>query len=160
MNTRPAFLAAVPLAVMALLSGCSDLGPDENQLAKDIALHREIWEGKRPSAYTYEVLRGCNCSEEGQGPVWVRVQGTTVLSRVYSASGEPVPSTLAGVFPSVDGLFDLLEEAVRVDAWSISVSWHPERGYPISLFVDYEGSSINDEVGYTIVTAPAADTGS
>lgn len=161
MRPRTVIASAVLLpGLCALLVGCQDLGPTSDDLLEQIAVHRDVWESKRPPAYRYELARSCNCNEEGRGPVWVRVQGAQVVSQVYSSTGDPVSTGLQGVFPSVDGLFDLLEEAARSDVWSINVAWHPDEGYPVTLFVDYDGNAINDEIGYTVVTAPAADAGS
>jgi hypothetical protein len=152
---------AAAAALLALFgSGCQDMGPGDAGLLDDIALHRALWASKRPSAYVYELQRICECTVDAQGPVRIRVQGTTVVERSYTASGVPVASGLAGVFPSMEGLFDLLEEAAKKDPWYMNMNWDPELGYPRDLYVDLKSNVMNDEISYRVVTAPSADAGS
>ena len=159
MIPHPLRALALPAALIVLSAGCQDLAPQNSQLLKDIAAYRSIWESKRPTAYVYDLRRSCNCPEETQGPVRVRVRGSQVVQRTYTATGTPLASSLEAAFPSVEGLFDLLEDAVKRDAWSVTINWNPELGFPSDVYVDYDGSAINDEVGYRVVTAPSPDTG-
>ncbi|NJD20903.1 MAG: hypothetical protein FIA95_16665 [Gemmatimonadetes bacterium] len=159
MIPHPLRAVALPAALVVLSAGCQGLGPQSSELLEDIALHRSIWESKRPTAYAYDLQRTCNCPEEAQGPVRVRVHGSQVVQRTYTATGAPLASGLEAAFPSVEGLFDLLEDAVKRDAWSVTINWNAEFGFPSDLYVDYDGSAINDEVGYRVVTTPTPDTG-
>lgn len=157
----PASSAALAAALVLLGSACRDLGPHSVEILDDILLHRSIWESRRPAAYVFELQRFCNdCGAEEQGPVRVRVQGTAVVERRYTASGEPVASGLESTFPSVEGLFDLLEQAARRDVWYLSISWDPELGYPRDLYVDYDSNVAGEEISYRVVEAVAADEGS
>ena len=159
MTPRHVAAAACSAFLVLLCSACQDLGPSQDYLLEDIATHRVIWESRRPSAYVYELERFCNCTEEARGPVRVRVRGMAVVERRYTASGAAVASSLEGVFPSVEGLFDLLEEAAKRDPWYINMNWDPDLGYPRDLYVDFESNVIDDEVSYKVVTAPSADGG-
>lgn len=149
-------------AVLLALSGtaCHDLGPTADTILDDIALHRTLWESKRPSAYVFELKRVCSCPETEQGPVRIRVQGNTVVERTFTSSQAPVPPSLHAAFPSIEGLFDLLTDAAKRDPWYINMNWDPELAYPRDLYVDYDSRVINDEVSYQVVTAPVADPGS
>jgi hypothetical protein len=152
--------AAAPLGILVLLgSACSDLSPDIDGFLDDIAVHRAIWESRRPSSYAYELERWCDCPKEEQGPVRVKVEGTVVVERRYAATGGAVPASLYSAFPSVDGLFDLLTDAAKRGPWSVNVSWDEELGYPRDLYVDFEANVINDELSYRVVSAPTADPG-
>ncbi len=155
---------AAPVALLglcaALASACSDVGPENDGLLQDIANHRAMWESKRPPAYVYELKRWCDCPDEARGPVSVRVQGVTVVGRVYTPTGAPLTAGLESAFPSVDGLFDLLEAAARKNPWSVNINWDPEAGFPRDLYVDFKSNVIHDEVSYQVVVPPTPAPGS
>ena len=86
------------------------------------------------------------------------VDGANVVSRTYTDGGEPVDSSLAGLFPAVDGLFDLLDDAVARGAVQVSVTWATEGGLPLDAFIDYAANVADEEQGFRIVGVPT-DTG-
>lgn len=143
-----------------VLSACSDLGPTGEGLAAEIAAHRALWEERRPSAYVYEVERVCFCPVEARGPVRVRVRDAQVLARAYVATGAPVSGELERLFPGVEGLFDVLEDAVARNADQIRVEWDLESGAPLDLWIDYDGTTADEEQGFRIVAEPRPDPAS
>lgn len=150
---RPLPSAAL-VAAMSLASGCFILGPDDRDLEDEIAAHRAQWVAERPQTYQYDVEHVCYCPEEAMGPVRVIVSGEEVVSRTYVDDGSAVSEHLAPFFPSVDGLFDVLQEAVDQDADQIHVSWDAETGIPREFFIDYSVSMADEEQGYTVVAMP------
>jgi hypothetical protein len=156
----PAAAAVLAAVLVVLGSACRDLGPNSSDLLDDILLHRSIWESRRPAAYGVELERFCTgCTAEERGPVRLRVEGTTVMERHYTASGDPVPGSLVSVFPSVEGLFDLLEDAARRDIWYMNISWDSELSYPRDLYVDYDSNRTGDEVSYRVEVILGPDGG-
>jgi hypothetical protein len=73
-----------------------------------------------------------------------------VVSAVYVEDGSPAEVG----FPTVDGLFDVLEEAVRRDAHRVDVTWDPETGVPVDLYVDYDENVADEETGYRVTEIP------
>ena len=51
---------------------------------------------------------------------------------------------------TVAGLFDLIQEAIDQGAYSISVVYHPDLGYPASLGIDYDRRIADEEVGFRV----------
>jgi hypothetical protein len=147
------------LVAVALLLGCADAGPHPGAVAREIDVHRALWAAARPAAYVYEVERVCFCAPAGRGPVRVVVDGANVVSRTYTDGGEPVDSSLTAFFPAVDGLFDLLDDAVARGAVRVSVTWAPEGGLPLDAFIDYSENIADEEQGFRIVAVPAASGG-
>ncbi|MBM4183134.1 MAG: hypothetical protein FJ207_02800 [Gemmatimonadetes bacterium] len=133
----------------ALLAGCSDLGFDVRSLT-DLERARSRWERTRPNAYVYAIERLCFCPVEYIGPVRVRVQGDTVLERVYVDSGSPVPSGVADFFPTVDGLFAILADAYSDDADDVRVTYDPVTGVPVDFFIDYMEMAADEELGMRV----------
>lgn len=142
------------MAALALFAACGDQGPSDPDLGGEIAAQRALWEARRPPAYVYDVERLCFCHPDARGPVRVRVEGGLVRERAYVASGAPVPADLRELFPDVDGLFDLLEEAFERDAWEIRVTWDEESGAPADLWIDYDQRVADEELGFRMVSKP------
>lgn len=155
----PRVLPASGLLALVLCA-CADLGPTGEGLRAEIAAHRALWEERRPSAYVYEVERVCFCPIEARGPVRVRVRGTQVFDRAYVATGSPVGDGFELFFPGVDGLFDVLEDAVTRDADQVRVEWDPQSGAPLDLWIDYDRAIADEEQGFRIVAEPRPDPGS
>ena len=80
----------------------------------------------------------------------VSVSGQDVTERVYVDSGDPVPASFAELFPSVDGLFDILEAAIVGDAHVIEVTYDTVSGVPIDLWIDYVENIADEELGFRV----------
>jgi len=143
------------LALLSLLGGCADVGPEVGGLAEEVAQHRRIWEARGQSTYLFELERQCFCGTEARGPVRVTVEGNQVTGRIYSDTGTAVPEPFADLFPSVDGLFDILEDALARSAERVEVTWDDESGVPLSFFIDYSVTMADEELGYSVLSGPS-----
>jgi hypothetical protein len=81
------------------------------------------------------------------GPVIVIVDGGTVTRR-YVANNAVVSSTFAELFPTIDELFDIIEDARRRDAASLAVDYDPTYGFPTRVSIDYHREMADDEIVY------------
>lgn len=141
------FLGRMVLVLM--LGACSDLGPVEGSRA-ELERNRETWQRLRPSSYEYGVERLCFCGFESRGPVRVTVTGDDVSGRTYIDSGDPVPAPLGELFPTVDGLFDVLFDAIEREAYRIDVTYDPISGVPLDLWIDYLHTVADEELGFSV----------
>lgn len=148
-RTLAAFALVLPFA-----AACFASQSEREQLEEAVAINRSLWEAQRPDHYRYVLRHTCFCAPAAIGPVEIEVQGGSVASRRYVESGEPVPEDLAEVFPSVSGLFDVLQEALDTGADEIEVTWDPVLGYPREFFIDYQVNVADEEQGYAVVGAP------
>ena len=97
------------------------------------------------------LFRSCECTPEMTGPVRVVVENGVVLARRYTATGATVAAALANAFPSVEGLFDFIEDAQRQNAFRLEVSYDAALGYPTLIAVDYDRTIADDEFTYTTI---------
>ncbi len=154
----PALVALVTLTLVP--AGCTFGSSIENELLEEIEINRAIWEARRPSAYRMVLQRNCFCGLEARGPVEVYVAGDTVGARRYwvelddELASQQVPEELHHLFPDVDGLFDLLLDAVATGADRVDVTWDPALGVPRSFFIDYRENVADEEQGYEIREGP------
>ena len=140
-----ASLTAVSLIALA----CSISGPDgeDDPLAR-LADAVEAWEASGISNYELAMRRTCGeCLPASALAVVVTVSaGETSVSR--ATNGEPVEAP-AGIYPDVEGLFDLIEDMVLAGA-DVDVDYDGDLGFPRSISVDPVPDAVDDEFGYVI----------
>lgn len=134
--------------VTLTLFGCDDpLGPLTDAGEDRIRLQREIWEAQQIDDYVFETRRICFCPFVG----WleVTVQGDTVQS-ISPLDDPDIPEWVVSEYPTVDELFDILEDAVDRNAAEMEVTWHETLGYPESFWIDYSHNVADEELGHDI----------
>ena len=129
---------------IALGSGCGT-GPGD-RLAQ-LAEARRIWDGQAITSYLVTIKRVCFCSEVRS--VRVTVANRQVVSRAFVDDGQPVPAVLIQAYPSIDGLFDLLEDAAR-RADEIHLTFDPTIGIPLQANIDFVKNAVDDEVNFIV----------
>ena len=131
-------------ALLVVVSACSSTsGP-----AAEFAAARQRWNERGPTSYVVTVRRSCECLPEAAGPVAVTVRAGAVQSRVYTASGNAVSAQFQELFPTVDGLFALIESARRQKVHQLIVEYDDAMGYPVRVSIDFDRNHVDDEVSY------------
>lgn len=143
--TTPSRLGLSALGLLSLLAtSCDSLGPERSELERA----RALWEATGPSDYSYAVERLCFCGYTG--PARVTVEDGEVVS-VVSLTEQQLPiEPSEDLFPSVDGLFDILEDAMARDVHSITATYDPETGVPVEFFIDYQEFTVDEELGMRV----------
>lgn len=136
---------ALAFAVVSLAGCRSPAGPGEVLQAA-----RARWAEVGINDYSITVRRACECTPEMMGPVVVEVRDGAVVSRVYSSNGAAVDASHASLFPTVDGLFDILDEAARTRAARVQGKYDSYYGYPTYAAIDRDRLVVDDEVIYTV----------
>lgn len=136
------------LPALLVLAGCSDAtGPDD--AAALLEQSRDTWFNAGITSYRYTITRSCECAPESAGPVTVEVRNGLVVDRRYQ-SGAAVSPQYSGIFTTVPGLFDIIEEAVALPAASLAVRYNEDHGYPESIAIDWVAGAVDDEVSYRV----------
>src|SRR6185295_5174161 len=110
-------IAALASAMFTLAS-CSSMVSPEEQLASA----RARWAQRAPASYSITLRRGCECLPETVGPATVTVSNGEI-SVNYTSTGASVPKAYVSVFPDVEGLFDLIEEAHKNNYHKVDVEY-------------------------------------
>ncbi|HEY7530014.1 MAG TPA: DUF6174 domain-containing protein [Gemmatimonadota bacterium] len=140
-------LAILALALSLTLVSCSDgAGPGSRRpTSGELAQQRELWGERGIEDYVLTVRRVCECLPEAIGPVEVRVRDGVAVSRTYRATGLPVDPPHADLFPTVEGLFDAVEDGIRRDAERLEVEYAP-LGFPSRVLIDVRRLVGDDEM--------------
>ncbi len=108
---------------------------------------RELWRQAAIQDYSVTVERRCFCSGASQ-PVIVQVSGGTVVSTTDAQTGDPIDISTVGPYPSVEGMFAILQDAVDRNANDIIATYHIDLGYPLELQIDFSRDTKDEELGY------------
>lgn len=139
-RARPVLIA---LAVAAL--GCSDpLGPQENRLAEA----RAAWSLGAPAGYEFEFQRLCFCGPDTTRPVRIEVRFGEVTAVTVVETGETLADPSS--FPTIEDLFDEVEDAIRRDAFSLDVQYDDDLGYPIEVTIDFDEQAQDEEMAFRV----------
>ena len=141
--------AAWLVILCPLLAACESVGPIDVRLI-DLEANQSRWDSLGPDTYVYAVERLCFCGVEYRGPVRVSVEGGTAVEHVYVGSGLTVPPGIAGEFPTVDGLFDLIRSAIESDAAEVNVTYDPALGVPLDFWIDFDERVADEELGMQV----------
>ena len=146
------------MAALVTLTACGGLGPLDGP-REELERARELWEEYEPANYSYAVRRFCFCATEAIGPVRVVVSNGIVVEARYVATTDTVPTSYRSLFPTVAGLFDILEDAYDSDASDVDVTYDTNTGVPTEFFIDYIENAVDDEVGYEVTAQVGVEAG-
>lgn len=128
-------------------------------LRAELSVQREQWAAQRIEDYQLTFSRSCFCAPEGVGLVIVNVLEGEPVEWLYFLSGDPIAPQWQAVFPTVDGLFDFIEDAIDRGAESIEVTYDAELGLPTAIRVDYRLAAADEEIAYEVEKLLPIDNG-
>ena len=132
MRYRSASSLVATLAAAVLLSGAA-CNSGSTAPVNTLAAARARWALVGPAAYSYTIQRSCECTVETSGPVIVTVRTGVVESRQYTQSGAAVSPQFIEIFPAVEGLFAIIDTAIRNGTKPLTVLYDPALGYPTRI---------------------------
>lgn len=135
------FVRALLVSLTAVVA-CSDVTGPKAELAEA----RERWKARRITQYEYNLQRICFCLEEATRAVTIRVQGGVVTGAWYLSDQSPVPSANLKNYPTVEGLFETIEEAIGRNAARLDVEYDRATGHPTRIDIDYDQRMADDEI--------------
>ena len=150
--------AVTCLLLPLIISACSLFdGKDGNTANSDFKANYEKWQSKNPSYYTFTIDRQCFCPR-GNFPAKIEIEDDNIARVLDPDTGEPIPEdslgtpslTYSDVYPTINDLFELLEEAIDNNADRIDVSYNQRIGYPVKIYIDYSTSTVDEEISYEI----------
>lgn len=153
MSARGAFSSLFRRGAVAVLlalaaSGCGSVsGPDELDEERDrLQQARAQWLSQGLRDYQYTFRRSCFCAPGSTEPMRITVRGNAIASVVRISDGAPQDPA---VFDTIDGLFDLLAEAIDTDAAQFRAEYDGRLGFPTSAYIDRDERIADEELGFT-----------
>ena len=144
LRSRPSF----PLIIVLLAAGLSACVVDVTGVNGELESARARWAANQPSAYEVTVRTLCFCIENR--PVIVAVRAGAIESRRYADTGLAIDPRFASLFPAVEGLFAVVDDAVARHAAQLDVQYDAVRGFPVRISIDYIKNAVDDEIVYLV----------
>lgn len=148
----------VAIAVVLICVGCSFPGSDEGPL-EELQANRELWEQQDLDDYRFHIQIGCFCPPYFVQPSTVVVRTDTVNAVLDPSTGEPHTTPTSGQpltarqrssFPTMDELFDQIEDALHNDADELEVQYDADRGFIRQASIDPAKCASDDDVTYKV----------
>jgi uncharacterized protein DUF6174 len=148
-SARARRLSAIGLAlILPLIAGCDGiLDPSYND-EHDLDRARDRWYAT--SAYEYEVTVDRQCQCLYTGPIRMLVRGGVPVAAVDRYSGAPVSASVLRYYPSVEELFDLIDDALFGTSVNVDVSYDHSYGFPRVTYIDYDRFYTDDDMHFEV----------
>ncbi len=149
--TRTTLLLLTTILIAGCSSGSGGSDTDgETDAASELRAARQKWEKAGMENYTFRFRWQCFCIQEYVSLVELTVDGGEVVSGRYVEGDSALAGERLADYMSIDRLFDFIQEAVDRDAHSIRAEYHPDLGYPVDVYIDYDEMMADEEKGFTI----------
>ena len=107
------------------------------------------WAEAAPDAYTFRLQRSCFCASEFLRPVQIEVVFGEVTFAYFADDREPILTPLPAV-PTIDDLFLEVRSAINRDADRILAEYDATFGFPISVSIDFDFQTIDEEMVFFV----------
>ncbi len=139
------------LALLPFLAGCVIFTSDSQDVQTEINEHRSLWDVAAITDYSIRFQNLCfNCLPEFLIPVRITVRDDTIDTVTDLDSGDPITEFTPGVFPTIDVLFDFIQNAIDNAASQIDIRYDAVLGYPTDIDIDPSRSFFNDDSRFEI----------
>lgn len=125
--------------------------PHEGTDASRLEDAQERWNSFGVSDYEFTMQWQCFCVLERVAEVELKVENGKITSGEFAPKSGLTSSVDISQYETVDGLFELLADAIEGGAYNIQVSYHPEKGYPESALIDYSEMIADEEQGFRVI---------
>ncbi|WP_413171446.1 DUF6174 domain-containing protein [Anabaena azotica] len=115
-----------------------------------LQVNRQLWQKQKITNYRYTLTRSCFCTTEAREPVVVEVRNGVTTAVTSVATGKPVDRELFKEYDTVPKLFNVIQDAIKRKASSLTVKYDSKFGYPTQINVDYDRQMADEEL-YLIV---------
>lgn len=138
------------LTVLILLTSCG--GSANSELDRN----EKLWKSQNITSYDFTLTRSCFCPEDWRGPVNIQVRNGTVTSTKYVSNGQAATPEKFGDVDTIEELFAVIRDAYEgkntfdQKAETVEVTYHPQMGYPLTIYIDVSTMIADEEQGYTV----------
>lgn len=115
-----------------------------------LEFRRAQWHVAGPEQYEFYFRISCFCADTYTEPFVISVADNRIVGVTRERNGEVLPTETFARYRTVEALFDLIQKEIGQLPASLSVTYDPELGYPVEIYVDPHIRIVDDEVSYSI----------
>ncbi len=127
--------------LFALVTGC------QHPAQAPLDQHRALWKSKAIADYRYDFQWHCFCADTQK--VQLTVSKAAISGLFDLEEKKSIDLANGSKWRTLDGLFDLLQDAIQRNADSMAVTYDPDDGHPITVSIDYLKNAVDEEMGFT-----------
>ncbi|MCZ6565411.1 MAG: DUF6174 domain-containing protein [Gammaproteobacteria bacterium] len=117
-----------------------------NNIAAEVQANKEKWLAHGVKRYQIEMQKLCFCAPDAVRLMIFDIADDEIITVRYADSGDAVNPSLYNQYSTVEGLFALVELALRRDPAVLAIAYNDEFGYIKELTIDYKENIADDEV--------------
>ena len=147
----PRALGLVVLSLVGALLSCHVAAPAS--LARESAslrTARALWSEQHIDSYQFSLRRLCECLPEWTRPVAIVVHEDAVVSLTDAETGAAISPDRAQYYFTIDGLFEVIADAIRREAAQVDIEYDDTLGFPRRVSIDYNAETADDEIFYVV----------
>jgi Family of unknown function (DUF6174) len=123
---------------------------NHNLNLRQLKFNRSLWDQANISNYRITVSNSCFCIPDARGPVVIEVRNGQTTSITSVATGKPVNPQFFEKYRTIPKLFNVVQDAINREAFSLDVRYDPKLGYPTQINIDYDSQIADEEIFLTI----------
>ncbi len=111
--------------------------------------NRDKWRAAGVSgSYIFNQHFLCFCEQDFGRDVALKVTDGWVESYAYADQNGEVPVANRTNYRTVEGLFDLIEEAFNQEYYGVNVVYDEQYGYPLEIDLDHDACTVDEEISF------------
>jgi hypothetical protein len=141
--------SAAMVFLVALALGCGSPTGPEAERDKDLAAlaaARRQWQAQGLTSYDIHYQNLCFCIAEVRARVRLEVRGGLIAGVVQLDNGLRLDATTFPRYRTVEGLFQLIAQALADGADNVEVRYDASRGQPLEVFIDRSERIADEEI--------------
>ena len=122
-----------------------------NQIVAEVFTNKDKWLSHGIKQYQIEMQKICFCAPDAVRLMIFSISDNEIKDVRYADSGDEVDPSYYNQFNTIEGMFDLVAQALDKNPANIVISYDEEYGYIKELTVDYQQNIADDE--FTIIAS-------
>ncbi|MBD2344190.1 DUF6174 domain-containing protein [Anabaena subtropica] len=122
----------------------------QNLNLRRLIFNRQLWDSKNISNYRYRLSNSCFCLPEARGPVVIEVRNGQTISITSVNPDQVINPQFFQQYSTVPKLFNVIQDAIKRQAFSLNISYDHKFGYPTEISIDYNSQIADEELFLTI----------
>ena len=146
-------MTSLRLFLLCALVGCAS----ETKAPDDLVAAREQFSETLHGSYRFTWRRSCECSQESTALIRITVQNGQIIQALNVETEQAVSAEVLSSLKTIEGVFDMVEDAYNEDAASIHITYDPTQHFPASVSIDYDLNVADEEFSLQITDVSSFD---
>jgi len=110
----------------------------------------KLWQSSGINHYSFTFSEHCFCIPIGSGIIHVEVKDGVIINAYDEFNIQPLTVVEMARLKTIDELFTVVQEAIKLPAHTINASYDKNYGFPSEVYLDYNEELADEEYGFTV----------